>query len=244
MKHIIIAILITITSTILFADKKYYSEEAKYQKLSLDVAFRVNSPLILSDSIIFFFKGTAKTAVVAGDFNDWRAELLMQKEKTNFQKYVWNKRLKKGIYKYKLLIDDIWIADPHNTNRIIDEANQTLSYFELEEDFIPNRKYPLRKRKNKNIFIFSYTHPEVESVALVGSFNNWNPYSLPMKHIGAGEYTAEVELQPGFHTYCFVVDDEWIPDPNNLNQYSDEANNIISVLLIGEHKKKGWLWFK
>jgi 1,4-alpha-glucan branching enzyme len=213
-----------------FSQTKVFDRDIQYEQLLRDPDFPIDAPLILNDSIIFFFTKPAKRVVVAGDFNNWRPVLLMEKIDENFHRLVWDKRLPKGRYRYKLMVDDIWISDPNNTNFVLDNAGQRVSYFDLEEEFIPNRKYPLRMQGNR--FAFRFTDTSAKRVALVGSFNNWNPYSHPMKYLGAGVFEITIPLRRGFHTYCFVVDDNWTSDPNNLNQYSDEAGNIINLFYV------------
>lgn len=206
------------------------SREAEYERLTNNNNYFVNSPFITADSIIFFFKNNASKVLIGGDFNNWKPELLMRRTETNFWQYIWQERLPKGIYKYKLIVDDIWISDPNNTNYIIDDSGQAVSYFVLKEDFIPSATYPLWLEKD--VYLFKYENLNAGNVSLVGDFNNWNPYSTPMTNSGAGEFSASVRLKPGMHSYCFVVDDDWKADPNNLNQFSDRTGAIISIFYV------------
>lgn len=57
-------------------------------------------------------------------------------------------------------------------------------------------------------------YPEAKSVSLAGSFNFWAWRSTPMSRAGE-KWTVTVELEPGRHTYKFVVDGKWIIDPDN-----------------------------
>jgi 1,4-alpha-glucan branching enzyme len=212
------------------AIKEYESPEITYQRLAKENDYWINSPLMMNDAIVFFFKEKASKVLVAGDFNNWKPELLMEQKGTNFFQVDWNKRLSKGVYKYKLMVDDIWMNDPYNTNTVIDDSGQMVSYFELKEDFIPNAKYPLWDKKD--VYVFKYDNEKAKAVYLVGDFNNWNPYSNPMEPLGGGEFKVKVRLKPGMHSYCYVVDGDWKADPNNLNQFSDEVGNIISIMFV------------
>lgn len=233
MKKTIIVVLILAFITGYAEFKKKYSKEVEYLRLTQEADYLVNSPWIMSDGIFFFFKDKASKVLVAGDFNDWKPELLMREKNTNFWEYVLSERLPKGIYKYKLVVDDVWISDPHNTNFIIDESGQPVSYFELKEDYIPNATHPLWIKED--IYEFLYQNTRAKSVYLVGDFNNWNPYKTKMTNIGGGEFCVRIRLKPGIHPYCFVVDGEWKADPDNLNQYSDKTGTIVSILFAKNH---------
>ena len=124
---------------LVFAQDERLSREAEFEKLTNTEDYFVNSPFVTADSIIFFYKGKANMILVAGDFNDWKPELLMRETETNFWQYSWGVRLPKGTYKYKLVVDDVWINDPGNTNIINDDSGQAVSYFDLKEDFIPGQ---------------------------------------------------------------------------------------------------------
>ncbi len=233
-----IPIVLIFTPLLVFSlDNERLSREAEFEKLTNNEDFFVNSPFITPDSIIFFYKSKASKILVGGDFNDWKPELLMRETETNFWQYSWETRLPKGIYKYKLMVDDIWINDPNNTNVITDDSGQPVSYFELKEDFIPGATYPLWLEKD--LYQFKYENISAKSVSLVGDFNNWNPYLTILTNMGAGEFFVKVRLKPGIHSYCFVVDDEWKADPNNLNQYSDRTGTIINIIYVPERGKGG-----
>lgn len=233
-----IPIVLIFTPLLVFSlDNERLSREAEFEKLTNNEDFFVNSPFITPDSIIFFYKSKASKILVGGDFNDWKPELLMRETETNFWQYSWETRLPKGIYKYKLMVDDIWINYPNNTNVITDDSGQPVSYFELKEDFIPGATYPLWLEKD--LYQFKYENISAKSVSLVGDFNNWNPYLTILTNMGAGEFFVKVRLKPGIHSYCFVVDDEWKADPNNLNQYSDRTGTIINIIYVPERGKGG-----
>lgn len=52
-------------------------------------------------------------------------------------------------------------------------------------------------------------------VSLVGDFNGWDEQATPMVQRAAdGTWSARVPLEPGRHTYAFVVDgQQWLVDP-------------------------------
>jgi hypothetical protein len=74
-------------------------------------------------------------------------------------------------------------------------------------------------------------YPKAKAVALAGTFNNWSPTQTFFTKAG-DVWVCSVELPPGKHVYRFVVDGEWIADPNNPQTERDEKGNVNSVLLV------------
>lgn len=75
---------------------------------------------------------------------------------------------------------------------------------------------------------------EPRSVALVGSFNHWEPDATPMTRSDSGAWTVEQELTPGVHEYKFVINgDRWVHDPRNPERVPDGHGGQNSVLRLG-----------
>lgn len=78
-------------------------------------------------------------------------------------------------------------------------------------------------------------YADARVVVLAGSFNDWNQSQLVFGREG-GEWVCRVDLQPGRYTYKFIVDGNWILDPDNPEKEEDEAGNENSVLVVREKK--------
>ena len=67
-------------------------------------------------------------------------------------------------------------------------------------------------------------------VAVVGSFNDWQP--IGMRKQKGGGFVSIVPVARGSHEYKFIVDDEWITDPDNnawaMNPYGT-MNSIFTA---------------
>lgn len=61
---------------------------------------------------------------------------------------------------------------------------------------------------------FEFQHSEAIEVYIAGSFNDWHPCATPMDAVGRGRWVKELTLPPGRHEYRFVVNGEWVDDPN------------------------------
>ena len=75
--------------------------------------------------------------------------------------------------------------------------------------------------------------PQASRVSLVGDFNGWNASANPMTAQG-GMWTVFVPLQPGMHTYSFVVDgSHFVADPAAPIAPDDGYGHRSSVVLVG-----------
>ena len=61
---------------------------------------------------------------------------------------------------------------------------------------------------------FRLAAPEASRVLLVGDFTQWQDQAISMKKGKDGIWTAKVELPAGTHTYRFIVDGQWMDDPD------------------------------
>jgi len=82
---------------------------------------------------------------------------------------------------------------------------------------------------------FFYINPSAGSVYLAGEMNNWSPTATPMQRDVAGQWSVTLNLAPGQYLYKFVVDGNYIndPDPNALFS-SDGRGGVHSYRLVGE----------
>jgi len=61
---------------------------------------------------------------------------------------------------------------------------------------------------------FEYENPNASSVLLAGDFTDWGENARAMHRAkGGGAFVAIVLLAPGEYQYKFVVDGEWLEDP-------------------------------
>lgn len=61
---------------------------------------------------------------------------------------------------------------------------------------------------------FVLSIPNANTVALAGDFTGWKP-TYTMTRSSAEVWTVVVPLEPGVHTYAFIIDGQrWIADPN------------------------------
>jgi 1,4-alpha-glucan branching enzyme len=78
----------------------------------------------------------------------------------------------------------------------------------------------------------AYHMPEAKSVTVAGSFCDWQPDRIAMKKNKKGFWTTTLTLPPGRYEYRFVVDGEWLDDPNCTERTPNEfgwENCVIRV---------------
>ncbi len=81
---------------------------------------------------------------------------------------------------------------------------------------------------------FSLTREPGQKIFLAGSFNDWEQELLAMVYDeNSNTYTAEVTLPCGCYEYKFVVNGEWITDPDNQNFSANDFGTLNSVISIG-----------
>lgn len=69
------------------------------------------------------------------------------------------------------------------------------------------------------------------SVFLSGSFNEWAISESPLDQTETG-WELKIKLQPGKYTYKFIIDGNWITDPNNELKENDISANTNSILYV------------
>jgi len=74
-------------------------------------------------------------------------------------------------------------------------------------------------------------HAGARVVALAGSFNAWNQSQLVCGREGDA-WVCRLDLDPGVYTYKFIVDGDWLLDPDNPETQQDEAGNVNNVVEV------------
>lgn len=79
---------------------------------------------------------------------------------------------------------------------------------------------------------FSYDGPVGRSVSVVGDFCEWQPDRCQMKRDKSGVWKATIMLTPGRYEYRFVVDGQWVDDPNCVERTNNEFGGDNCVLYV------------
>ncbi len=74
--------------------------------------------------------------------------------------------------------------------------------------------------------------PGAKHVFVAGSFNGWKPDKTPLTPLGNGHWVGDLTVKPGRHEYLFVVDGQWLPDPNAKETVQNPFGGRNSVLIV------------
>ena len=74
--------------------------------------------------------------------------------------------------------------------------------------------------------------PDAKTVCVAGSFNEWKPEKTPLNQAGNGRWVGDLTIRPGRHEYLFVVDGQWLPDPNAKESVQNPFGGKNSVLSV------------
>jgi hypothetical protein len=86
---------------------------------------------------------------------------------------------------------------------------------------------------DREVVRFELAAPSASRVALVGSFNEWNPVATPLRRDASGKWVVAVQLPRGRHVYAFVVDGDVTADPGAPRAADDDFGSPNSVVLVG-----------
>ncbi len=81
---------------------------------------------------------------------------------------------------------------------------------------------------------FEIIQPDAKNVYVAGSFNEWKPEMAPLVPLGNGRWVGDLTLKPGRHEYLFVVDGQWMPDPNAKESVQNPFGGRNSILGVSE----------
>jgi hypothetical protein len=81
---------------------------------------------------------------------------------------------------------------------------------------------------------FVLVAPEASSVALAGSFNDWDTSATRLRRDEGGVWTVQLPLRSGHYTYSFLIDGkEWRADPAAPPAVDDDFGTPTSALTVG-----------
>lgn len=195
------------------ADGKWFADPANPEKYPNEYG-ETNSVLRLGKPYLFYLEGysNAQQVILSGSFNGWRKDELFMKKTAKGWELPYT--LGPGNYEYYFLIDNKFEA-----KQAVDSLNPsggTRNFYIVIE---PN--YTFRLKRNS----------QAKTVYLSGDFNNWSPNGFAMKKEG-DQWILPVHLSLGKHTYKFVVDGQWIRDPDNDQWEQNEYHTGNSVIWI------------
>ncbi len=179
----------------------------------------ISSPSVFEnakDETVFYLKNNLQATKIflSGNFNNWSTTHTPM-EKTD-SGWIARVHLKPGKYFYKYIVDGNWIYDVQNNLREDDGYGSFNStYF--------HHNYTFRLHGYEN----------AKKVILTGSFDQWDEKALRMYKVPGG-WELNLFIREGTHAYKFIVDGNWILDPENKIVRPDGNGNFNSFMSIGD----------
>lgn len=156
----------------------------------------------------------AKKVIVSGTFNRWNEELFRMYKIENGWEIIL--QLRPNEYEYRFIVDGHWMEDPTNPDKVVNEFGEYNSHINVK----------------KQVTFSLQGFADAKEVVLAGSFNDWNEHDFQMQKNDYGVWTYSLPLSGGKHHYKFIVDGNWIVDPDNTVQEYDGIGHINSVYMV------------
>ncbi len=194
------------------ADGRWFEDAANPDRLPNEYG-EYNSVIRLGKPYVFVLNGfnDAQKVWLTGSFNGWRKDELLMTKTPDGWMLPYN--IGAGNYEYRFVVDGKEMTDPDNpvfTARNRADGNSWLV-------IAPNHTFCLKG------------YQQAKAVYLAGGFNSFSPDKLLMKKTEEG-WECNVHLSIGKHLYKFVVDGEWIRDPENPLWEDNEFHTGDSVI--------------
>lgn len=185
--------------------------------------------VVESGVLVTYKNREAKKAAIAGDFSHWKPVRM-----TRGRYGVWHYFIKEfeagKSCRYKLIVDDIWMADPKNFLR---EDDGMGSYVSIIQPLIVHEGTQLSYRViGKNRIEFRLYKPHARMVSLVGDFNGWNPENDLLRKGRDGIWRLTKRLSAGTYRYKFIIDGTWSEDLYNRDSASDDTGRVCSRIRV------------
>jgi glycosidase len=141
-----------------------------------------------------------------------------------------------NLVKDPALIDSVTSEDlsvslwnDNKTLRISDDRKMPLGVIHI---WHKKKHYDLVTLRNQKVsYAISYANSDAKKVEVAGDFNNWQPETNPFEK-NEDVWQTYLTLAPGTYQYQLVVDGEWILDPENPEEVSNNIGGVNSLLRI------------
>ncbi len=87
-------------------------------------------------------------------------------------------------------------------------------------------------RKDRRWVEFEFWGQPRSEVFVAGTFNGWNPAEIVMRENGDGAYATSLLLTPGRYEYKFIVNGQWVADPNCPDSIQNGHGSVNSAMTV------------
>jgi hypothetical protein len=130
--------------------------------------------------------------------------------------------------RYRIVVDGLWMTDPANPITDTDAAGVVFSVYTLEKDPV---RIIVNPKPEGNALTFVFQGTPGRRVALVGDFNNWDPFMDPLEETAPGVYSISLRVPGGEHWYYFFSDGRRLLDRFNARTGVDPDGATLSYFV-------------
>jgi hypothetical protein len=132
--------------------------------------------------------------------------------------------------RYRITVDGLWMADPANPTTDQDAVGETFSVYTLERE--PFRPIINPRHEPDGAITFTFHGQPGRRVALLGDFNNWDPFMDYLAEKTPGLYTITLRVPAGPHWYTFFTDGRKVLDMFNPGTGVDPEGATVSYFSL------------
>lgn len=176
---------------------------------------KAEAPLIWNNMLILTAQPERSARFVGVAFDYENYSTIHPFEKNEMGIYIYTAPIPEvNKVRYRLVVDSLWMADPHCLENERDEMGIEVSSIQIPASTTVKVTGPGVNDQGKTIFSIR-SKPDA-TVSIVGTFNGWDPYMTPMRETSEGVYSTELKLRSGSYFYYFIIDGKKAMDPLNF----------------------------
>jgi 1,4-alpha-glucan branching enzyme len=132
--------------------------------------------------------------------------------------------------RYRITVDGLWMADPVNPTIDQDAMGESFSVYTLDHE--PVRPIVNPRRERGGVVTFTFRGTPGRRVALLGDFNNWDPFMDYLAEKTPGSYTITLRVPAGPHWYIFFTEGRRVLDMFNAETAVDPEGATVSYFSL------------
>jgi 1,4-alpha-glucan branching enzyme len=199
-----------------------------YLDLKAMTYMEARAPEIVDDVVFFTYQSDPPVRHVAARFAHEDFRLMHSYSRNEYGIFVLDFPIPEGttVLRYRIVVDGLWMRDPANPSVEVDRRGEEFSVLEIgrQERFTANP----RPQKDGSA-LFSFRGGTGKAIALVGDFNNWDPFLDRLRETEPGVYEISLRLRSGSHGYYFLIDGDRRLDPRNFETMETQDGLVVSV---------------
>lgn len=126
------------------------------------------------------------------------------------------------------ILNDQWVPAAKHQDNILVFSNFGARKTSVKDQ--PASEMLVEPRRQGDKICFVLRHPGCARVQIAGDFNDWKPEPLEVGKDGI--WRSMLDLTPGAYRYKYIVDGEWINDPDNQQTVPNPYGGFDSILTV------------